>query len=144
MKHVYLVLSQETFFYFFHLQIKFTYSIVHTKKTQIMRVLLNKETQYIFFLMRTLEAKQRINFMWPNQWCRKVCRSLIYIYIYIFIYIYIYAYINLPVNVIVRLPHPRSGDSHGQEIFLAPHADKQTRNYGTESSNHIHTCCILF
>ena len=33
---------------------------------------------------------------------------------------------NLPVNVIVRLPHPRSGDSQGQETFLAPSADKQT------------------
>ena len=36
---------------------------------------------------------------------------------------------NLPVDVIVRLPHPRSGDSQGQETFLAPSADKQTRNY---------------
>ena len=26
-------------------------------------------------------------------------------------YICIYMYANLPVNVIVRLPHPRSGDS---------------------------------
>ena len=32
-------------------------------------------------------------------------------------------------DVIVRLPHPRSGDSQGQETFLAPSADKQTRNY---------------
>ena len=30
-------------------------------------------------------------------------------------------------NVIVRLPRPRSGDSQGQERFLAPSADKQTR-----------------
>ena len=51
-------------------------------------------------------------------------------------YIYIYVYTNLPVNVIVRLPHPRSGDSQGQETFLAPSADKQTRNYDTECSNH--------
>ena len=28
-------------------------------------------------------------------------------------------------NAIVRLPHPRSGDSRGQETFLAPSADKQ-------------------
>ena len=35
----------------------------------------------------------------------------------VYIYIYIYIYINLPVNVIVRLPHPRSGDSQGQESF---------------------------
>ena len=41
-------------------------------------------------------------------------------------------YANLPVNVIVRLPHPRSTDSQGQETFLAPPADKQTCNYETE------------
>ena len=45
-------------------------------------------------------------------------------------------YTNLPVNVIVRLPHPRSGDSQGQETFLAPSADNQTRNYDIECSNH--------
>ena len=44
--------------------------------------------------------------------------------------------INLPVNTIVRLPHPRSRDSQGQETFLARSADKQTRNYDTECSNH--------
>ena len=55
---------------------------------------------------------------------------------YIYIYIYIYKYTNLPVNATVRLPHPRSGDSQGQETFLAPSADKQTRNYDTECSNH--------
>ena len=27
--------------------------------------------------------------------------------------------------------HPRSGDSQGQEMFVAPPADKQTRNYDT-------------
>ena len=57
-----------------------------------------------------------------------------YIYIYIYIYIYLYIYIiytNLPVNSIVRLPHPQSGDSQGQETFLAPPADKQTHNYDT-------------
>ena len=31
---------------------------------------------------------------------------------------------------------PRSGDSHGQETFLAPSANKQTRNHDTECSNH--------
>ena len=40
-------------------------------------------------------------------------------------------YTNLPVNTIVRLPHPRSGDSQGQETFLAPSADKQTHNHDT-------------
>ena len=47
--------------------------------------------------------------------------------------------VNLPVSNIVRLPHPRSGDSQGQEKFLAPSADKQTPNYDTECSNH-HLC----
>ena len=42
---------------------------------------------------------------------------------------YIYIYTNLPVNAIVRLPHPCSGDSQGQETFLTPSADKQTHNY---------------
>ena len=45
-------------------------------------------------------------------------------------------YTNLPMDVIFRLPHIRSGDSHGQETFLAPSADKQTRNYDIECWNH--------
>ena len=49
----------------------------------------------------------------------------------VYIYIYIYIYTNLPVNAIVTLPHSQSGDSQGQETFLAPSADKQTRNYDT-------------
>ena len=48
----------------------------------------------------------------------------------------IYIYTNLPANAIVRLPSFRSGDSQGLEKFLAPSADKQTRNYDTECSNH--------
>ena len=39
-------------------------------------------------------------------------------------------------DVIVRLPHPRSGDSQGHETFLAPSADKSTWNYHIECSNH--------
>ena len=50
---------------------------------------------------------------------------------YIYIYIYIYIYTNLAVNAIVRLHHPQSRDSQGQETFLAPSADKKTRNYDT-------------
>ena len=50
-----------------------------------------------------------------------------YIHIYMYIYIYTYIHTNLPVNAIVRLPHPRSGDSQDQETFLAPSVDKQTR-----------------
>ena len=60
------------------------------------------------------------------------------------IYIKIYIYTNLPVNAIVKLPHPRSGDSQGQERFLAPSADKQTRNYDTECSNHQTNIYILY
>ena len=72
----------------------------------------------------------------------------IFIYIYIYIYIYtpiiydIYANANLPVNAIARLPHPRTGDSQGQETFLAPSADKQTRNCGIECSNHMYILYI--
>ena len=40
-------------------------------------------------------------------------------------------YRNLPVNIIVRLPNPQSGDSHGEDTFLALSADKQARNYDT-------------
>ena len=43
-------------------------------------------------------------------------------------------------NAIVRLPHPRSGDSQGQETFLAPSADKQTRNYDRGCSNQNSEC----
>ena len=35
-------------------------------------------------------------------------------------------------DAIVRLPHLWSGDSQGQETFLAPSADKQTHNYDIE------------
>ena len=50
--------------------------------------------------------------------------------------IYIYIYTNLPVDIIVWLPHPRSGDSQGQERFLAPSAEKQTHYYDIDCSNH--------
>ena len=40
-------------------------------------------------------------------------------------------YTNLSVDAIVRRPHPQSRDSQVQETFLAPSADKQTRNYDT-------------
>ena len=53
---------------------------------------------------------------------------------YIYIYTNLHKFTNLPVDVIVRLPHPRSGDSQGQETFLTPSADKQTRNYDIECS----------
>ena len=43
---------------------------------------------------------------------------------------------NLPVDVIVRLPHPRTRDSQNQETFLPPSADKKTRNYHIECSNY--------
>ena len=45
-------------------------------------------------------------------------------------------YTNIPVDVIVRLPHPRSRDSQGQGTFLTPSAEKQIRNYYRECSNH--------
>ena len=45
-------------------------------------------------------------------------------------------YTNLPMDVTVRLPNRRSGESQKQETFLAQSADKQTRNYDIERSNH--------
>ena len=42
---------------------------------------------------------------------------------------YVYIYINLPRNFIVRLPHPRSGDSQGYETFLASSPNKHTQIY---------------
>ena len=63
-------------------------------------------------------------------------------YMQIYMYMYLHIYANLPVNVIVKLPHPRSGDSQGQETFLAPSADKQTRNYDTEWYIYIYLYCI--
>ena len=47
-----------------------------------------------------------------------------------------YIYTNLVINTVVRLPHPWIVDSQGQKMFLAPSADKQTRNYNVECSNH--------
>ena len=47
-----------------------------------------------------------------------------------------YIHTHLPVNAIVTLPHPRSGDRQGRETFLAPSADNQTRSYETEYSKH--------
>ena len=44
-------------------------------------------------------------------------------------------YINIQVYAIAKLPHPWSGDSQGQETFLAPSADSQTNNYDIECSN---------
>ena len=39
----------------------------------------------------------------------------------------------------VRLPHPlRSGDSQGQESFLLPSEDKESRNYDTHRHEHTH------
>ena len=48
----------------------------------------------------------------------------------------IYKKKNLAVNVIVSLPHPRSRDSQGQEAFLVPSVDEQTRNCDIECWNH--------
>ena len=45
-------------------------------------------------------------------------------------------YTNLTVDYIVILPHPRSGDSQGQELSLAPSAHEETCHYDIECSNH--------
>ena len=40
------------------------------------------------------------------------------------------------IHTYIRLPHPWCGDNRGQETFLAPSADNQTRNCDTDCSNH--------
>ena len=45
-------------------------------------------------------------------------------------------YTNLPVDVIVRLPHPRNGNGQGHETLLAPSPDEPTRKSEIECSNH--------
>ena len=45
-------------------------------------------------------------------------------------------YTNLPLNVIIRLPHPWSGDSQWKQTFLALFADNESRNYDAECSNY--------
>ena len=63
---------------------------------------------------------------------------------YIYIYTNLHKFTNLPVDVIVRLPHPRSGDSQSQETFLAPSADKQTRNYYITMLLYVTIYILLF
>ena len=46
------------------------------------------------------------------------CFIYIQIYMHIYMHMYIYIHINLPVNTIVRLPHPRSGDSQGHSLYI--------------------------
>ena len=52
-----------------------------------------------------------------------------------YIYVYMYVY-NSPVKALVRPPYLWSGDSQGQETFLAPSVDNQIHNFDTEYSNH--------
>ena len=42
---------------------------------------------------------------------------------------YICIHTNLLVDIIARLLHPLSGDSQGQELFLAPSVDNQIHIY---------------
>ena len=64
-------------------------------------------------------------------------------YMQIYMYMYLHIYAHVPVNVIVKLPHPRSGDTQDQETFLAASANKQTRNFDTECSNHYLHLSVL-
>ena len=57
-------------------------------------------------------------------------------YIKYIVYINIHKFTSLPVNAIVRLPHPRSGDSQGQATFLALSAAKKTRDCDAECKYH--------
>ena len=45
-------------------------------------------------------------------------------------------YTNLPLTVIVRPPHPQSGDSQGQETLSTPFADKELCSYDILPSKH--------
>ena len=55
-----------------------------------------------------------------------------------------YIYIYTPVNAIVRLPHPGSGDSQGQGTFLAPSADREKKEIWTDINIDTYTvCCFL-
>ena len=45
-------------------------------------------------------------------------------------------YTNLPINAIVRLPHPQSGNTQCQKTFVAPTADNQTWNHDADCSIH--------
>ena len=83
------------------------------------------------------------SYMYVYMWLYGYIYIFSYMYIHIFSYMYIHIHANLPVNVIVRLPHPQSRDSQGQETFLAPSVDKKTCNYHTECSNHHLPLSIL-
>ena len=52
-------------------------------------------------------------------------------------------YTNLPMEVTFRLPHRWSGEIQGQKTFVATSADKQTRNYDIECSNHHRSLSTL-
>ena len=66
---------------------------------------------------------------------RKSCKAKD-IYINVYICLYVFTFNKKHDSKTLRYPWNR--DSHGQETFLAPSADKHTRNYGTECSNqHI-------
>ena len=57
--------------------------------------------------------------------------NLFFLAVSLSIYI-LYIYTNLPVNTIVRLPHPRTGDGKGQEHFtdIFSHIfNKKTKTY---------------
>ena len=81
--------------------------------------------------------------LWWSYFAKIVHNFCIYIYIYKYkyicyichIYIYIYMcvciHINKSTSQCHRLPHPWSRDNEDHETFLAPSADKQTRNYKT-------------
>ena len=57
-------------------------------------------------------------------------KYILYVYIYyILLCMYICIHTNLLVDIIARLLHPLSGDSQGQELFLAPSVDNQIHIY---------------
>ena len=93
-------------------------------------------------LLETILNDLLLYILFTNLWMFYLLLTSFYMFSYVciqlcwYIYIYIYIYVNLPVNAIVRLPYPWSGDRQVQKTFLAPSADKQTHNYEKECSNH--------
>ena len=54
---------------------------------------------------------------------------ILYLYTYTHTHTHTYIYVNIYIYINIYI----LGDSHNQETFLAPPADKQTHNHDTES-----------
>ena len=57
---------------------------------------------------------------------------------------YICIHTNLLVDIIARLLHPLSGDSQGQELFLAPSVDNQIHIYDIYIYIYIYIYILIY